>query len=279
MSAEVYTKPHPSSTTQQMSSEVHLNPHLSSMFTETCISSHLSSTTQPNVHWNLYQPSPVFSHTAKCPLKLISALTCLQPHNQMSTETYISSHLSSTTQTNAIRSLCPSSSLYNKPGGRQTKFVPSFPVGHGHQPKLMTVPQPNAERSLYQPRTAFNPTAQCRAKFISAPNSLQPNSPMPSEVYISPEQPSTQQPNAERSLYQPRTAFSPTAQSRAKFISAPNKPSTPQPKTERSLSVPNSLQPLSATKPTLVLNSLQPSNLCLSQSFQPHSHKAYHSPE
>ena len=137
----------------------------------------------------------------------------------MLTETYISSNLSSTTQPNAIRSLCPSSSLYNKPGGRQTKFVPSFPVGHGHQPKLMTVPQPNAERSLYQPRTAFNPTAQCRAKFISAPN----------------------------------------------------KPSTPQPKTERSLSVPNSLQPLSATKPTLVLNSLQPSNLCLSQSFQPQS--------
>ena len=162
----------------------------------------------------------------------------------MSSEPYISSHLPSTTQPNAIRSLCPSSSLYNKPVGRQTKFVPSIPGGHGHQSKPMTVPQPNAERSFYQPQTAFNSTAQCRAKFLSAPNSLQLNSPMPSEVYISPEQ-----------------------------------PSTPQPKNERSLSVPNSLPPLSATKPTLVLNSLQPSNLCLSQSFQPHSHKAYHSPE
>ena len=139
-------------------------------------------------------------------------------------------------------------------------------------------------------------TAQCRAKFLSAPNSLQLNSPMPSEVSISPEQPSTQQPNAERSFYQPRTAINSTAQCRAKFLSAPNslqlnspmpsevyispeQPSTPQPKTKRSLSVPNSLPPLSATKPTLVLNRLQPSNLCLSQSFQPHSHKAYHSPE
>ena len=195
------------------------------MSTETFISSHLSSTTakcqlkllsaltclqpQPNVNWNFYQLSPVFSHTAKCHLKryqLSPAFNHTAKCHQKFMSVFVPLQQASRT-TNEIRAIIPC-------------------------------------RTWTPAEADDRPTAQCRANFISAPNSLQPNSRMPSEIYISPEQ-----------------------------------PSTPQPKTERSSSVPNSLQPLSATKPTLVLNSLQPSNLCLSQSFQPHSHKAYHSPE
>ena len=342
MSAEVYIEPHLSSTTQPNVRESlyrtspvlnhsakcprkfisnltclqpHSKCHLKFTSTLTCLQCSLkllSALTrlqpQPNVNWNLFQPSPVFSHTAKCHLKRIYQLSPAFNHTaKCHYKFYVRLRPSTTSQSDDKRNSCHHSQADMDTSRSRCQYHSPMPSEVSISPEQPSTQQPNAERSFYQPRTAFSPTAQCRAKFPSAPNSLQPNSPMPSEVSISPEQPSTQQPNAERSFHQPRTAFNPTAQCRAKFLSAPNslqpnspmpsevsispeQPSTQQPNAERSFhqprtafnptaqcrakfpSAPNSLQPNSPMPSEVSISPEQPSTQ------QPNAERSFHQP-
>ena len=141
---------------------------LSQMSAEVYIKPHLSSTTQPNVRESLYQTSPVLNHSTKCPRKFISNLTCPQPLSQMSAEVYIKPHLSSTTQPNVRESLYQTSPVLNHSTKCPRKFISNLicPQPQSQmsaevyiEPHLSSTTQPNVRGSFYRTSRVFNHTA------------------------------------------------------------------------------------------------------------------------